>query len=79
MFSTSVFSQNANSLNQQDKSKNAVGSNNKESNPKKSKAKVSNNKQGTFVNQNTDEDNLPVDTLNVTPAIIISNKKPNNN
>lgn len=76
LFIKSGFSQNSNSLNQNSNSKNATGTNNGDSNPKKSKEKVSHNKQGTLTNQSTSDDNLPIDSLNVVPVIIISNQKP---
>ena len=75
LFPKSGFSQNGNSLNQHDKNKNSVGSNNKLSNPKKSKSKISNSKNGNLDKQISDDDKLPVDSLEVVPTNIMNNKK----
>ena len=75
LFPKNGSGQNDNSLNQHDKNKNSVGSDNKHNNPKKSKTKVSNSKNGNLDKQKTDDDQLPIDSLEVVPIKMMHNKK----
>lgn len=73
LFESTVIGQTGNSINQSSKNKSTTGTNNTGLNLKKSKMKVSKNKDGSIAP--SADDNLSIDSTNVTPVISISKDK----